>query len=363
MTHFLFTAPRYHTNQHFAMKALLDAGHQVTFLALGRGKSEVHDSLEPTILPKSAVMRTMGVSVPSPLRLWSTMRRLKSGIVVVRNPNSPFGLLSVVMARVMRCNVVFYSQTPMHRRLGWCGRFIRSFPAQIARARWITPVLGSPDAHPPAFGALRYVPFVMEPQTCPEQKQWFRDGVINLLSVGKFQARKHHRMLLWAISDLSERFSVRATVVGECTTTEHQRELRDLEDLRSALGLSGKVCFKTNLSYWDVHLEYARHDLFVLPSRDEPAAVSHLEAMSHSLPVICSDSNGTQYYIRQGENGYVFRTDDLDHLEECMEGIISNRARLIEMGARSYELVVSEHSPAKYVERMVSIADGRSQPT
>ena len=47
-----------------------------------------------------------------------------------------------------------------------------------------------------------------------------------------------------------------------------------------------------------------------LPSSDEPAAVSHLEAMSHSLPVICSDSNGTRCYIRQGENGYVFRTGD-----------------------------------------------------
>ena len=32
--HFLFTAPRYHTNQHFAVKALIDAGHEVSFLAL-----------------------------------------------------------------------------------------------------------------------------------------------------------------------------------------------------------------------------------------------------------------------------------------------------------------------------------------
>ena len=38
--------------------------------------------------------------------------------------------------------------------------------------------------------------------------------------------------------------------------------------------------------------------------------MSVLEAMAHSLPVICSDSNGTQCYIRPGENGYVFGTDD-----------------------------------------------------
>ena len=358
MTHFLFTAPRYHTNQHFTVKALLDADHQVTFLALERGKSEVYDALQPTILSESPAMRTIGLSAPIMTVLWSTIRSLDPDVVVVRNPNSAFGLLTVAAARFLRRTIVFYSQTPMHRKLGWRQRLVRSLPAWLAGARWITPVLGSPETHPPAFDALRYVPFVMEPQTDPAQKCWFRDGAINLLSLGKFEARKNHRMFLNAVAGLCEHYPIRATVIGECTTSDHQRELADLDDYHSSLGLCGRVTFKTNLSYWDVQREYPKHDLFVLPSRDEPAAVSHLEAMSHSLPVICSDSNGTQCYIRPGENGYVFRTDDLDHLVECMERIISDRARLIEMGARSYELVVSEHSPMKYVETMVSIASG-----
>ena len=37
----MFTAPRYHTNQHFVVKALLDAGHEVSFLALVRGAERV----------------------------------------------------------------------------------------------------------------------------------------------------------------------------------------------------------------------------------------------------------------------------------------------------------------------------------
>ena len=356
--HFLFTAPRYHTNQHFAAKALLDSGHKVTFAALGHGQSEVYDALEPTILKESAAMRAIGIQVPRLVALWSLMRRLKPDVVVVRNPNSAFGLLSVAMARIMGRTVIIYSQTPMHRSLRWRQKLVRSFPAWAASASWITPVLGSPDQHPPALGALRYVPFVMEPQTSPAQRKWFKVGAFNLLCVGKFQKRKNHRMFLRAVAGLCERYPIRATVIGECTTSEHQRELADLDDCHSSLGLCGRATFKTNLSYWDVQREYPKHDLFVLPSRDEPAAVSHLEAMSHSLPVICSDSNGTQCYIRPGENGYVFRTDDLDHLVECMERIISDRTHLKEMGAKSYELVLSEHSPAKYVEKMVAIANG-----
>ena len=83
------------------------------------------------------------------------------------------------------------------------------------------------------------------------------------------------------------------------------------------------------------------HDLFVLASRDEPAAVSHLEAMAHSLPVVCSDANGTSCYVRHGENGFIFRSGDIDDLTACIERVIKDREHLLEMGRRSYELVLS----------------------
>ena len=353
--HFLFTAPRYHTNQHFAVKALLDAGHRVSFLALRRQHSEVYDALHPTVL---GVRGGLWDLPPLP-DFWKQMRKLKPDVVIARDPNTAYGLLSIVVGKMVGANVIFYSQTPMHRLTAWWKVFIRSFPAWVARARWITPLLGSPDRHPPAFGVLRYVPFVMKPQTAPDEKQWFRDDVINILSIGKFEERKNHHLILEAVSSLSERHPVRATIIGECTTEGQRQNLAELEEFRNSTGLKDSVCFKFNLSYWDVQREYAKHDLFVLPSRDEPAAVSPLEAMAHSLPVVCSDSNGTQCYIRQGENGYVFSTDDIDDLKDCIERIISDRSRLVEMGARSYELVVSEHSPARYVETLLAIAERR----
>ena len=330
----------------------------MSFLALIHEHSAVYDALHPVILGESAAMGAIGIRVPPLANFCSLMRRLKPEVVVVRNPNSAYGLLSIVAARIIGANVIFYSQTPMHRQLKWWNVFVRWLPVRAAGAMWITPVLGSPDAHPPAFGCLRYVPFVMEPQTPLGQRQWFRDGMINVLSVGRFHARKNHRLFLQAVAKLSEKHPVRATVIGECTTSDHQSEFLGIKEVQKSLGLGDRVHFKTNLSYWDVQREYQKHDLFVLPSRDEPAAVSPLEAMAHSLPVISSDSNGTQCYIRPGENGYVFRTDDLDDLEECMERIISDRVRLVEMGARGYDLVVSEHSPARYVESLVSIAGG-----
>lgn len=80
---------------------------------------------------------------------------------------------------------------------------------------------------------------------------------------------------------------------------------------------------------------------------------------ARASPVVCSDSCGTKGYIRPGENGFVFRTDDIDHLEACLDKIVRDRKKLVEMGHRSYQLVVSEHAPERYVESLVAIASSQ----
>ena len=349
---FVFTAPRYHTNQHFAVKALLDAGHEVSFLALRRGQSEVYDAIHPIVLGDVGLVRMWG-------RVWRQMRALRPDAVVVRNPLTGFGLLSIAAARLSGRSVVLYTLTPMHMRFRWWQKLKGWGIVWISRAAWMTAALGQRDRHPPALGAMRYVPFAMEPQTHPEERQWFRGGVVNVLCIGKFQGRKNHRLFLQAIANLLEKHHIRATVIGECTTMEHQHELAEAREFHQSLGLGDKVRFKTNLAFWDVQREYAKHDLFVLPSRNEPAGISLLEAMAHSLPVVCSDSCGLQFSIRPGENGYVFASDDVDELTAAMDRIIEDRERLKAMGRRSYELVESEHAPERYVRALEELAGGR----
>ena len=123
---------------------------------------------------------------------WKLMRKLKPSVVVVRNPYTAYGLLSIATAKMTGAKAVYYSQNPVHRRLVWWKALVNSLTTWAANARHITPVLGSPERHPPAFGALRYVPFVMEPQTAPERKRWFRCDTVNIMTVGKFYRRKNH---------------------------------------------------------------------------------------------------------------------------------------------------------------------------
>ncbi len=367
---FVFTAPRFHTNQRYAFKALLDAGHEVTVLALRRGRSEAYDVLEPRVLGTSRVFNFLRRAasalpgmhwsdvggMPPVLTLWREIRRLKPDAVVVRNPSSAYGLLATLMVRLAGAQLVFYSQTPRFRRVSRARQTLEKLFLGLAGSRWFSPVLGDAERNILPRDSPAYVPFVMEPQSSPASRRWFSEGQVNILHVGKFEPRKHHDMFLEVVARLLRRHFLHATIVGECSTEAHCTELTAIKQLRERLGLSDAVSIETNVPYLDMGMRYSGHDLFVLASRDEPAAFSLLEAMAHSLPVVCSDSNGTRCYVQGGSNGYVFRSGDLDDMAMQVERVIEDRGRMVDMGRCSYEIVRTEHAPGRYVDALVGMA-------
>ena len=64
---------------------------------------------------------------------------------------------------------------------------------------------------------------------------------------------------------------------------------RKLEAFLLESRLGERVRLLENLTYRQMEELYASADLFVLPSTREPASVSQLEAMSFSVPAICSN--------------------------------------------------------------------------
>ncbi len=302
------------------------------------------------------------IGIPPILKLWREMQRQRPSAVIIRDPRTAYGLLAILISKLIGTRVIFYTQTPQCERTNRWKAWVRKGTLRIVNAAWITPVLGNSNRYKPAFVDLHYVPFVIEPQTCPRVKQWFAGDMVNILSVGKFERRKNHRLFLDAVSRLATRYPIRVTIIGESSSTpERQQEFTSVKRYSKHIGLDDRVNFKTGLSFSEIQKEYALHDLFVLASHDEPGAVSLLEAMSHSLPVICSDSNGTQCYVHPDKNGFVFRSNNLDDLESHMDRILRCRERLMEMGQHSYKLVVLEHAPQRYVDALTVIASGKGQ--
>ena len=119
--------------------------------------------------------------------------------------------------------------------------------------------------------------------------------------------------------------------------------------------LEEHVTLYVNLRREDVFSLYQQADVYVLPSTGEFASVSQLEAMACSLPVICSDTNGTGCYVKNGENGFLFADNNLEDLKEKVSMLIGKRENIIRMGRNSYNAVVTKYSFENYKKNVLHI--------
>lgn len=376
----LFTAPRYHTNQVEAVKALQDRGCEVGYFALYEGPTEDHARLQPVVLGDCIgfratwqVLRRAGAfrlcterdfrirwGCPPPIRLWRAMRGFNPDVIIVRLAAFPFAVLSLVFGVMQSARIVLYSQQPLYgphrkRRLLFGKMMYR-----LAGAQWMTPVRGDPDRYPAWSERAHYVPFVAVPGAGSEHRLSMADGIeprrVKILSIGKFEPRKNLSLMVDAFADAREGCDATLTIVGECSSAVHTAVLESLEARIRTRRLENAVDVRVNVPFGDMETLYSSHHVFVLPSSQEPAAVSVLEAMAQGLPVVCSDSNGTKSYIEQGGNGFVFKSDDVDDLTWALRRILEDPGYMERMGRRSLELVLSEHSPDRYHRRILEIA-------
>ena len=148
---------------------------------------------------------------------------------------------------------------------------------------------------------------------------------------------------------------------GEVISDEQEIYYNCLLQKVKEYNLEKDIVLLRNLSREQMFAIYRESDLFVLPSTKERASVSQLEAMSCSMPVICSDTNGSACYVKSGINGYLFRDLDKDDLYEKLVCMIKNRKKLEEMGKNSYQLVLDEYQFKNYFDKLMEVIYGRAE--
>ncbi len=80
---------------------------------------------------------------------------------------------------------------------------------------------------------------------------------------------------------------------------------------------------------------YAAASVFVLPSVHESFGLVVLEAMAAKLPVIVSDMVGAKDCLREGVNGFVFKSGNSDQLAQILCKFYKNPILIEEMGRQS----------------------------
>jgi len=82
---------------------------------------------------------------------------------------------------------------------------------------------------------------------------------------------------------------------------------------------------------------YASSDVFLFPSTTETFGNVVLEAMASGLPAVVSDVGGCKEIVRESGAGAVAKARDVEDTFEKLKGIVDEREKLEQLGARAVE--------------------------
>ena len=154
-----------------------------------------------------------------------------------------------------------------------------------------------------------------------------------IVSVGRLEPQKNHKMLIEAFSILDSKYdSYNLAIYGDGSLHTY------LSNYIIALGLEKRVKLAGERSNIQDHIIDA--SLFVLSSNHEGMPNSLIEAMCLGLPVISTDCpiGGPAFLIKDGINGLLCKVNDPQDLKLKMENILCDTNRSIQFTNEAVKL-------------------------
>lgn len=365
----LFFAPRFHTNQIPIIKALLNAGYDIRFLVHYKGAIEDYSILEPEILRNSMLSKyiiqyiekrkigdtkkihlKMKYYIPKKRIVKQILKEFNPDLVIVRDRMLSSAIFTYICKK-LKFKIILYNQLPLEYI---DNNKIKRILDKIFFPKYrITPIKNRESED--RYGNSFYLPFVAPTVTEIYPIELKDREAIKICTVGKFYKRKNFLLLLDAFFKLALVFNVKLTIIGEVSDDRQESYYKEVCNKVKEYNLEDKVRIKRNVPYNKMGEEYNKNDIFVLASTQEPAAISHLEAMSYGLFAICSSNNGTAGYIEPGITGDVFQDNNVKDLYMKLYSV----CKKIEVGEidknRICKYVQENYSADIYIKKFLSI--------
>ncbi len=371
----IYMSHRYHPNQTAIMKGWIENGHEVRFLSQYSGKIEDHTYVKPIVVGYSALFNAFNhiyvnvirrndpaaidmrlkLGIPPMFKLAKYIKEFKPDLAILRE-RSMYTICMNALCRHYKIPTILYNMNPVWdkpKKMDLAHKLVWKLTPEYR----ITPtnLVGIDFTGLVKDEKAYWAPYLMEPQVSPADKKYFKDGKINILCIGKYQERKNHQMMIEAVEELLPEYDIHLTVAGEISNHFHEEYYKKIREYIRQHGLEDRLTLLVNIKKEDMVRVYKAADVFVLPSTGEPAAVTPLEAMAHSLPAISGSDNGTASYIDYGKTGYVFKDNDKEDLKDKLRKIICDRDNIVKMGAEAYRHVQENFQFSNYYGKIEEI--------
>lgn len=324
------------------VRVLQEAGHQVSIHVQRIGGSEDHQLVTPVVIEAGAWPRRVSrimkrradpdfYNAPDICEYWQRLQEEDPDVVVVRGITRWFCRSAAVIARMQGRRVVVYDQeepVPVTGSSTWYRRFLSKIMGfDVVTARMAGPEVelrGLGCANTLPFGALRNS-FELERSAKERLLEAF--AVPNILMVGKYRARKGHAELVKALGKLASEHRFGVTFCGEEIDEADRNARRAVERLCNEVGIGDRVGFKSNLTLEEVLSLYEKNQIFILPSKNEPAAVSPIEAAWRGCAVLVDHNSGTRFYLPAGPE-FSFDATEPDDIARAIAPLLSDKMTL-----------------------------------
>ncbi len=162
--------------------------------------------------------------------------------------------------------------------------------------------------------------FRNSPRTGTETLPPANKTTIDVVYVGQLVRRKGLDLLFAAMEPLFTDYgSLNLHLIG---SGDMQSELEDWVRVRN---LSGRIKFEGTLNPRQVTERISRADMLALPSRWDGWGLVVNEALMAGVPVIVSDMCGAADVVRNGVNGYIFRSEDVPDLRDKLKTFLTGQ--------------------------------------
>ena len=170
-----------------------------------------------------------------------------------------------------------------------------------------------------------------------------------ILWCSRFLTWKHPELAVKLANWLKrEGYEFQLDMIGTGDLYDHIKHIIDEYEVSDVVNLLG------SLPNDEVYRQMRSHDIFLFTSDQNEGwgAVSN-ESMSNGCLLVGSDKIGSiPYLIKDGENGMVFKSGNLDSLHEKVKYLLDNPGRIIEMSKRGIDTIANLWSPARAAEAL-----------
>lgn len=176
----------------------------------------------------------------------------------------------------------------------------------------------------------------------------------NILWAARFIDWKHPELAVEAAGKLAESHgSFHLTMIGGGEMEAEIRSMIEEKNLRQYITLAG---YKTPA---EVRRAMEEADIFLMTSdRQEGWGAVLNEAMNSGCAVVADHMEGAApYLIRQGENGFMYKSGSREQMLCCLQRLVENPGLRETLGRNAYAAITEEWNAEEAAERLLQVME------